>query len=56
MLVVRMPQIIMIMIMFMDLGVSLALDGQEKKIEISFLSSLFKSIFYLFLLYSGGFF
>ena len=50
------PQIIMIALMFVRLGIELALHGEEAHIKHNFWINLISCVIELFILYKGGFF
>lgn len=50
------PQLAMLILAFMDLGINLGLHGEERQGEYNFWVALFNVVLHMFILYKGGFF
>lgn len=50
------PQLCMLSIIFLNLGINLAKDGEEKEEKYSFIYAFFGACLQIFILYKGGFF
>lgn len=53
---IRVPQFIVLAILFMNVGVALVADGKPRTGKHSFMTTLISTIIQIWILYAGGFF
>ncbi len=55
-MIIGIPQVCMLALIFMNLGINLVMDGKERTEKYSFVYALITASLQLLILYKGGFF